>query len=212
MMVFNLLQYPALASQRRKIHRRWTSWAGLVAGSLVAVGVVLEVQGKQERLLQERALLASRLKLAQNQLASDKARQAQHHTWHQQEAHLQLLIAQQRRWEALFQALLREAGPETVQLQRLQFDAQTLELHGLARDVQRMALARARLSSPGLAPLPDVPWMLVSMVNASVTEGALAPAALEFVWRTDWPQVGAAPVSATPVQNPLSSESLKERP
>lgn len=211
MMVFNLLQYPALVSQRRSIHRRWTSWAGLVAGSLVAVGVVLQVQEKQERLSQERALLDSRLQLVQNQLASDKALQAQRNTWQQQEAHLQLLIAQQRRWEALFQALLQETGPDTVQLQRLQFDAQTLELHGQAKDAQRMALARARLSSPGLAPSPEVAWMLVSMVNASVTDKELAPAALEFVWRTDWPQVGSAAMSAPPARNP-QSERLKERP
>ena len=71
-MVFNLLQYPALASRRRRIHRRWTSCAGLLAGGLVAIGVMLQLQEKQQLLAQERALLASRLKLAQNQQASDK--------------------------------------------------------------------------------------------------------------------------------------------
>lgn len=211
-MVFNLLQYPALASRRRRIHRRWTSCAGLLAGSLVAIGVMLQLQEKQQLLAQERALLASRLKLAQNQQASDKARQVQHNTWRQQDAHIQSLHAQQGRWDALYQALLRETGPDTVQLQRLQFDAQTLELHGLAQDMQRMAQARARLSSPRAAPEQGPTWTLVSLLHVPVTERGAAPAPLEFVWRTAWPQLDSGPVSAPPARNPQSSDWLKDRP
>ena len=211
-MVFNLLQYPALASRRRRTHRRWTSCAGLLAGSLVAIGLMLQLQEKQLLLAQERALLASRLKLAQNQQASDKARQAQHNTWQQQDAHIQLLMTQQRRWEALYQALLRETGPDTVQLQRLQFDAQTLELHGLAKDMQRMAQARTRLSSPRAAPEQGPTWTLVSLGHLPVNERGAAPAPLEFVWRTAWPQVDSGTVSAPPSRNPHSSDLLKERP
>ena len=211
-MVFNLLQYPALASRRRRIHRRWTSCAGLLAGGLVAIGVMLQLQEKQQILAQERALLAARLKLAENQLASDKVRQAQHNTWRQQDAHIQSLHVQQRRWDALYQALLRETGPDTVQLQRLQFDAQTLELHGLAQDMQRMAQARARLSSPRAAPEQGPAWTLVSLVHVPVTERGAAPAPLEFVWRTAWPQVDSGTVSAPPARNPQSSDWLKDRP
>ena len=211
-MVFNLLQYPALASRRRRIHSRWTSCAGLLAGSLVAIVVMLQLQEKQQLLAQERALLASRLMLAQNQQASDKARQAQHNTWQQQDAHIQLLMRQQRRWEALYQALLRETGPDTVQLQRLQFDAQTLELHGLAKDMQRMAQARTRLSSPRAAPEQGPTWTLVSLVHVPVTEKGAAPGPLEFVWRTAWPPVDSGTVSAPPARNPQSSDSLKDRP
>lgn len=211
-MVFNLLQYPALASRRRRIHRRWTSCAGLLAGGLVAIGVMLQLQEKQQLLAQERALLASRLKLAQNQLASDKARQAQHNTWRQQDAHIQSLHVQQRRWDALYQDLLRETGPDTVQLQRLQFDAQTLELHGLAQDMQRMAQARARLSSPRAAPEQGPAWTLVSLVHVPANERGAAPASLEFVWRTAWPQLDSGPVSASPARNPQSSYLLKDRP
>ncbi len=211
-MVFNLLQYPALASRRRRIHRRWTSCAGLLAGGLVAIGVMLQLQEKQQLLAQERALLASRLKLAENQQASDKARQAQQSTWRQQDAHIQSLNAQQGRWDALYQALLRETGPDTVQLQRLQFDAQTLELHGLAQDMQRMAQARARLSSPRAAPEQGPTWTLVSLVHVPVTERVAAPAPLEFVWRTAWPQVDSGTVSAPPARNPQSSDWLKDRP
>ena len=212
MMVFNLLQYPALASQRRRIHRRWTSWAGLAAGSLVAVWLVSQLQEKKQLVDQERALLEFRMQQVQNQLAADKARQVRQQTWQQQDAHIQLLNAQQRRWEALHLALLRETGPDTVQLQRLQLDAQTLELQGQAKDVQRMAQVRERLSSPMAAPAQAVSWTLVSVVNVPAMEDATAPPPLEFVWRTDWPQVGAGPVSVSPARNPQSAELLKERP
>jgi Tfp pilus assembly protein PilN len=212
MMVFNLLQYPALASQRRRIHRRWTSWAGLVVGGLAAVGLMSHVQGKQWLLEQERGLLASRLKQVENQLAADKALQAWQTTWQQQDAHIQLLRAQQQRWEALHLALLRETGPNTVQLQRLQLDAQTLELHGQAKDVQRMAQARARLSSARTAPEQEANWTLVSLVNAPANLGMPATAPLEFVWRTHWPQVGTVPVLASSARNLQSTDPLKERP
>jgi Tfp pilus assembly protein PilN len=184
----------------------------LLAGVLVAIGVMLQLQEKQQLLAQERALLASRLKLAENQQASDKARQAQQSTWRQQDAHIQSLNAQQGRWDALYQALLRETGPDTVQLQRLQFDAQTLELHGLAQDMQRMAQARARLSSQRAAPEQGPTWTLVSLVHVPATERVAAPAPLEFVWRTAWPQVDSGTVSAPPSRNPQSSDLLKERP
>lgn len=212
MMVFNLLNYPALASKRRKIHRRWTSCAGLVAGGLVAIGLTLQVQEKQQLVAQEGDMLASLLKRAQNQLASDKVRQVQQNTWQQQGAYIQSLMAQQGRWEALYQALLGETGPDTVQLQRLQFDAQTLELHGQAQDVQRMAKARALLSSPRAAHEPGPTWTLVSLSNVPATERVLAPAPLQFVWRTDWPQVSLGPGSAPPTRNPQSSDLPKERP
>lgn len=213
-MVFNLLQYPALASQRRKIHRRWTSWTGLVVGSLVALGLMSLVQEKQRLLAQERAVLASRLMRIQNQLAQAKARQANEKTWQQQAGHIQWLRAQQQRWETLHSALIRETGPDTVQIQRLQLDGQTLELHGQAKDMQRMAQARARLSSPLVAAAQDASWTLVSLVNAPGTDGGAVPAPLTFVWRTDWPQVGSGPVSASApaARHTLSADMFKERP
>lgn len=211
-MVFNLLQYPALASQRRIFHSRWTSLSGLVVGSLVALVLMAQVQEKQRHLVQERALLESRLKRVQNQLAADQALQAQQNTWQQQAAHIQSLSAQHRRWEALHLALLQETGPETVQLGRLQLDAHSLELQGQARDVQRMAQARLRLSQALAAPAKDAAWTLISVVNAPAAEGVVPSAPLEFVWQTAWPQVGLGPVASAPAQNPLSAELPKERP
>jgi Tfp pilus assembly protein PilN len=212
MNAFNLLQYPALASQRRRFHSRWTSLSGLVVGSLVALWLGALVQEKRLQRMQEAALLQSRLKQVQSRLEAGKARQAQQHTWLQQAAHVQALSAQQRSWEALHLALLQEAGPESVQLLRLQLDAQTLELHGQAKDAQRMAQARARLSMPLAAPSQDAAWTLVSLVNAPGAQGAASPATLEFVWQAAWPQVGSGPVAAASTPNPQSVEPGKERP
>jgi Tfp pilus assembly protein PilN len=209
---FNLLQYPALASQRRKFHSRWTATAGLVVGSLAALWLMAGVQEKQLQLAQEVALLQSRLKQAQQQVQADQARQAKLNTWVQQATHVQTLSAQQRLWEALHQALLQEAGPDSVQLLRLQLNAQTLELHGQAKDVQRMAQARDRLSLQ-LADLSrDASWTLVSLVSATAAEVQAQPAPLEFVWQTAWPPVGSGSVAAAPATDLQSSGPGKERP
>jgi Tfp pilus assembly protein PilN len=212
MNAFNLLQYPALASQRRRFHSRWTSLSGLLVGSLVALWLGALVQEKRQQRVQEAALLQVRLTQVQNRLAADKAQQAQQNTWLQQAAHVQALSAQQRSWEALHQALLQEAGPESVQLLRLQLDAQNLELHGQAKDVQRMAQARAKLSSPLAVPSQDGAWTLASLVNAPDAPGAASPAPLEFVWQTAWPQLGSGPAAAAPKPNPQLAEPGKERP
>jgi Tfp pilus assembly protein PilN len=212
MNAFNLLQYPALASQRRRFHSRWTSLSGLLVGSLVALWLGTLVQEKRLQQVQEVALLQSRWMQVQSQLAADKARQAQQNTWLQQAAHVQALSAQQRRWEALHQTLLQEAGPESVQLLRLQLDAQTLELHGQAKDVQRMAQARARWSIPLAASSQDAVWTLVSLVNAPGAQEAVLPAPLEFVWQTAWPQLGLGPLAVAPTPKPLPVEPGKARP
>ncbi len=212
MMPFNLLQYPALASQRRRFHSRWTSLSGLLVGSLMAFGLISQVQEKRLQWEQESALLQSSLRQVQNQLAADKARQAQQNTWLQQDARVKALSAQQRRWEALHQALLQEAGPDSVQLLRLQLDAQTLELHGQAKDVQRMAQARVRLSKPLSEPPMDTAWMLISMVNAPELEGGVTRAPLEFVWQAAWPQMGSQAMATAATQNQPSTVPEKARP
>jgi hypothetical protein len=212
MMPFNLLQYPALASQRRRFHSRWTSLSGLLVGSLMAFWLISEVQQKSLQLEQESALLQLSLRQVQNQLAADKVRQAQQNTWLQQDERTKALSAQQRRWEALHLALLQEAGPNSVQLLRLQLDAQTLELHGQAKDVQRLAQARERLSKPLSEPPMGTAWVLVSMVNAPEVDGAASPAPLEFVWHAAWPQMGLDSMATDATQNPPSAVPKKARP
>jgi Tfp pilus assembly protein PilN len=186
--------------------------SGLLVGSLVAFWLMSEVLEKHLQRVQEGAALQSRLKQAQNQQTQDKVWQAQQNTWLQQAARVQALSAQQSRWEALHRALLHEAGPDSVQLLRLQLDAHTLELHGQAKDVQRMAQARARLSKPLSEPPMDTTWALVSWVNAEAAEGVATQAPLEFVWQAPWPQVGSGAMAAAATQSTPSSVPDKERP
>jgi Tfp pilus assembly protein PilN len=186
--------------------------SGLLVGSLVAFWLMSEVLEKHLQRVQEGAALQARLKQAQNQQTQDKVWQAQQNTWLQQAARVQALSAQQSRWEALHRALLHEAGPDSVQLLRLQLDAHTLELHGQAKDVKRMAQARARLSKPLSEPPMDTTWALVSWVNAAAAEGVATQAPLEFVWQAPWPQVGSGTMSAAATQSTPSSVPDKERP
>jgi Tfp pilus assembly protein PilN len=211
-MAFNLLQYPALATQRRRFHRRWTSLAGLVVGGLTALWWMTGVQEERLHLEQERALLQSRMKQVQTQLATDKARQAQHTTWQQQATHVQALKVELQAWEALHQALLQEAGPDSVQLLRFQLDSQTLELHGQASSLQRMAQAQARMSVPLADPARDKAWTLVSLLNAAGADNPVPRATQEFVWQSHWPQSGAGRVAAVPGRDRLQTEPGRERP
>jgi len=212
MMGFNLLQYPSLASQRRRFHSRWTFLSGLLVGGLLAFGLISLVEQERLQREQEIAGLQARLKQVQNQQAADKVRQTQQTTWLQQDARIQLLSEQQRRWEALHQALLHEAGPDSVQLLRLQLDVQTLELHGQAKDVQRMAQARARLSQTLSEPPIDTALALLSLVNVAGAEGVAPQAPVEFIWQADWPQVGLGPVTVAATQSLQPAVSDKARP
>lgn len=212
MMGFNLLQYPSLASQRRRFHSRWTFLSGLLVGGLLAFGLISLVEQERLQRQQEIAGLQVRLKQVQNQQAADKVRQTQQTTWLQQDARIQLLSEQQRRWEALHQALLHEAGPDSVQLLRLQLDVQTLELHGQAKDVQRMAQARARLSQTLSEPPIDTALTLLSLVNVAGAEGVAPQAPVEFIWQADWPQVGLGPVTVAATQSLQPAVSDKARP
>ena len=212
MMAFNLLQYPALVSQRRRLHRRWTSLAGLVVGSLMALWWMAGVHEQRLHLEQERALLQSRMKQLQTQLATDKARHAKHTTWQQQAAHVQALKVELQAWEDLHQALLQEVGPDSVQLLRFQFDSQTLELHGQAINLQRMAQAQARLSVPLADPARDKAWTLVSLLNAAGADNAAPSATQEFVWQAHWPQLGASRVAAASGKDRQQAEPVRERP
>jgi Tfp pilus assembly protein PilN len=211
-MAFNLLQYPALASQRRSFHRRWTFMAGLVVGGLMALWWMTGTQEQRLHLEQERALLQSRMKQVQTQLATDKARHAQHTTWQQQATHVQALKVELQAWEDLHQALLQEAGPDSVQLLRFQLDSQTLELHGQASSLQRMAQAQARLSVPLADPARDKAWTLVSLLNAAGADKAVPRATQEFVWQTHWPQSGSGRVAAATGIDRQQAEPGRERP
>jgi hypothetical protein len=171
-----------------------------------------QIQEKRQQLEQESALLETRLKQLQNRLVADMARLAEQKTWQQQAAHVHALKVELQAWEDLYQALLQEAGPDSVQLLRLQLDAQTLELHGQAIDVQRMALAHARLPVPLVETAQSSAWTLVSLMNASGVDNAALPTTKEFVWQAHWPQLGADQAAAATGRDMQKAESFKGRP
>lgn len=210
---FNLLQYPALASQRRRRHRRWTSLTGWAIGTVAGVGLMALLKAQHEQLLRERDGLQSTWNQAQEKRLADKARQVMHQNWQQQTERVQQLSAQQRSWERLHQTLLQVAGPESVQLVRLQLEGQNLELHGRAQDMQRMVQARLRLPTLEAGADPDKAWTLVSLVHAPEAGRTPLQPPLEFVWQTAWPHLGGAQRTETVQPNlPQTEQHQGQRP
>jgi Tfp pilus assembly protein PilN len=193
MRAFNLLSYPALASQRRKRHRLWTSLAGLVVGSVLAGWTAQMVQETANQSEQALRRLQAQLTAQQALWGEAQKNQLAQQKWQVQSAHLAQIQRQHARWQALHQALQHEMGPGSVQLMRLQLEAKHLELHGNARDVQRMDEVRHALSAHLAQHLPAAMVLssLVVLPSASIKVAAQAKASaptLEFVWQSVWPE------------------------
>lgn len=206
MMSFNLLHYPVWASQRRKRHRWWTFLIGLLVGGALATALVMVVQKALQQEQRERVGLQSLVKVETTRLQADKARLALQEARQLEAARVQQLSAQQEAWKALHQALVQEMGPDSVQLMRLQLDGQTLELQGVALDVQRVAQVQTRLSRYLSERSLDSVWTLVSLVNVPSTEKMSAKGLSEFVWQASWPQAGMGPSAAVLANQPGPSE------
>jgi Tfp pilus assembly protein PilN len=205
MRAFNLLNYPALAVQRRKRHRWWTSLAGLALGSALAWWGAQLVQETAEQVQQERRRL-------QGQLIHEQARWRDLQTKQEalkirllQTAHLAQIDYQNTVWEALYRTLQSELGPGSAQLMRLQLEAKQLEMHGIASDAQRMDQVRHALSLQLAQHLQPAfvlsSWVMTpSAANSAALPGVRAQSAsgptrpkpseggsLEFVWHSGWP-------------------------
>jgi len=193
MRAFNLLSYPALASQRRKRHRLWTSLAGLVVGSVLAGWAAQRVQETADQSEQALRRLQAQLTAQQALWGEVQKNQLAQQKWQVQSAHLAQIQRQHALWQALHQALQHEMAPGSVQLMRLQLEAKHLELHGNARDVQRMDEVRHALSAHLAQHLPSAMVLssLVVLPSTSMKVAAQAKASaptLEFVWQSVWPE------------------------
>lgn len=196
MATVNLLNYPALARQRRAWHRRWTSLAGLLVGSLVVV-LGLHWRDDYKRHLQQelqRTQAQLNLQKQQHQTAQQRARQRE--AVRQQLEHLQQVADQHRAWEALHQALQQEANAGGLQLLSLQWVSGRLEMHGRAQDLQRMNQAREHLSQELRLVLDLTRAQFAADArgpSASPQAVSLRPAAgvVEFAWQADWPVMRA---------------------
>lgn len=219
MRAFNFLHHPALASQRRKRHRWWTSLAGLALGSAVAWWAAQLVQEAADQIHLERQRLQVQLSAQQAQWQDLQKHTAMQKKWLSQSVHLSQLQHQHATWRALHQALQKEFGPNSVQLTRLQLEGLRLEMQGIASNAQRMEVARHAMAlhlAQHLQPLLVLNSLVVSpssgsfdAVQAKVSGGVPVPhikpsqgGALEFVWQSGWP-AWSDPVGLMDVAEPL---------
>ena len=214
MRAFNLLHYPALASQRRRRHRLWSAMAGWVAGAVLAVWVSQVVQEAVDQAAQERHLLQAQLAEQQAQWGKVQKAQSAQQKWHVQLAHLAQIQSQHAGWQALHSALQNELGPGSVQLMRLQLEGTQLQLHGSASDVQRMDAVRHAVSAHLAQHLPSA--MVLGSLVAVSTDNPIAAAqakanaqVLEFVWQSGWPAwSGSAQLGSAAKLNPPTDRVL----
>ena len=189
MFAMNLLNYPALDRQRRWRHRWWTTLAGCLVGALTAWAGVqwLEAQGVQ--LQQEQQRLNALLGSQKQAMQSLQKQQALHGNWQQQAQHLQRVADQHAAWEVLYRGLHREAAQGAFQLVSLQLSEDRLALHGRAKNLQDMNLARERLSQAlgWVLQLSSAQFTTDTDKPGSSQVRATAGETLEFVWQSDWP-------------------------
>lgn len=205
MRAFNLLNYPALAGQRRKRHRWWTSLTGLAVGSSLAWWGAQVVQESVQQGQQERQRLQVLLTDKQAHWRDLQKNHAALQKSLLQSAHLSQIQHQHVVWQALYLALQSELGPGSAQLLRLQLEAKQLEMHGIASDAHKMDQVRHALTvqlaqhfqpafvlsswvvTPAAADssaLPDVRAQSASgQTRPKPGEGGV----LEFVWHSGWP-------------------------
>lgn len=207
MHAFNLLHYPDLATQRRRWHMRWTASAGLAAGLVLAWWLTGWLHAASQQVQQARSLLQVQITDHQRQQKNHQKMQELQQKRLLESAHLAHLERQHQTWLAVYQALQKETGPDSVQLLRLQLDANTLELQGKARDALGMDKAHQALTL-SLAPHLQPVLLLSSWLVKPATHSAKAAMAqadvqrvpspsglddgLEFVWQSGWPDGSAS--------------------
>lgn len=223
---FNFLNYPALAAQRRKRHRWWTSLTGLVVGSALAGWGAQVVQEAAEQVQQERQRLQSQLVHEQADWRDLQKKHEALQTSLLQSAHLAQIQHQHTVWQALYRALQNELGPASAQLMRLQLEGKQLEMHGIASDAHQMDQVRHALTVQLAQHLQPAfvlsSWVVTPSVanNAALldvrVQGASGQArpkpigggALEFVWHSGWPD-GPQPSEHGSATNPAAHTAQK---
>ena len=193
MRTLNLLHYPSLARQQKVFHRWWSSLAGLFLGSALAWGWLQWQDIQTLGLQQTQSLLQASLTTRMQQAKEAEHGQTQRRLQAAQLVQLRQIAQHQQAWASLHKILQMEARRSGLQLDRLQSDAERIELHGRTAQVAAMTDAQQWLTEQ-----LDHPLGLVS-----ITTGPHA--GVDFVWQTHLPTVhGAsnAPLSRAPVPKP----------
>lgn len=210
----NLLNYPGLDRQRRRRHRWRTALAGFLAGVVLAAAGVHEMVSRLPHLQREQQRLQSLQGTQKQQQTSLQQQQRQQGQLQEQVLHLQVVAQHHQAWEALYQALQREAQDGALQWLNLELGQDRLVLQGRAPSLSSMDQARERLSQKlGMALSLSSVLITPTREDVSLLAGAevgaerLPPVA--FVWHADWPvlrtqpdkRAGLAP--DTPATKPL---------
>lgn len=186
MRALNLLHYPSLVRQQKLFHHWWTSMAGVLLGGMLAWGWLQWQDIQTHNLQQTQSRLQASLTARKQQSKEAAVGQTQSRLQAAQLIQLAQIAQHQQAWLSLHDQLQTQARRHGVQLNRLQFEAEKIELHGTAAQVAAMTDAQQSLSAQLQHPLG----------LSSLTTGEHA--GVDFVWQTHLPAVlgaSTAPLS-----------------
>ena len=191
MRALNLLHYPGLARQQKVFHRWWSGLAGLLLGSALAWGSQQWQAVQTARLLQEQSHLQEALALRAQRVKEAVQLQTRSRLQAEQLGQLEQIALHQQAWVSLHEALHQEG--HGLRLQRLQAEAEKIELQGTMARFDAMTETRQNLS--------DQLDQTLGLTSITVGPGE----AVSFVWQALWPAANGAlktPRSLAPAPKP----------
>lgn len=182
----NLLHYPSQARQQKIFHRWWSSLAGLLLGGALAWGGLQWQDLQTAQLQQEQKRLQANWVTRTQQAKEAAHRQTQSRLHAQQLAHFKQVEQQQQAWLSLNESLQTEARLSGLRLERLQAEAEKIELHGSGMPLDKVNQAQRRLAQQLGFPLT------LASITATGHDG------VDFVLQAIWPGEPGVSVSSAP--------------
>jgi hypothetical protein len=176
----NLLNYPSLARQKRIFQRCWSGLAGLLLGGSLAWAWHQWQEVQTARLRQEQSHLQAALDVRTQQVKEAGHQQTRSRLQAEQLGQLKQIVQHQQAWGSLHDALRQEAQEGGLRLQRLQAQAEKIELQGTMTRFEAMSETRQNLSDQ----------LVQTFGLASITVGPGEE--VGFVWQATWPAANGA--------------------
>ncbi len=180
MRALNLLNYPSLARQKRIFQRSWSGLAGVLLGGFLAWGWHQWQEVQTARLRQEQSHLQAALAVRAQQVKEAGHHQTRSRLQAEQLGQLNQIVQHQQAWVSLHEALRQEAQEGGLRLQRLQAQAEKIELQGTMTRFEAMSETRQNLSDQ----------LVQTFGLASITVGPGEE--VGFVWQATWPAANGA--------------------
>ena len=193
MRALNLLNYPSLARQKKIFQRCWSGLAGVLLGGFLAWSWLQWQEVQTARLLQEQSHLQAALAKRAQQAKEAGQQQTRSRLQAAQLGQLKQIVQHQQAWVSLHEALHKEAQGRGLRLQRLQVQAEKMELQGTMTRFEAMSETRQNLSDQ-----LDQTFGLASVMVGPGEE-------VSFVWQAIWPAASGAmktPRSLPPESKP----------